>query len=53
MGFPTDVADKKSIKETFEKIEGFAGEVGALEEGGTGGVKLAAAVYNVGGSFIR
>jgi len=42
IGISTDAADEKSVKQAFEQIK---------KE--MGGAKLAAAVYNVGGRFIR
>lgn len=42
IGFPTDVASQSSVKEAFVNIK---------KE--FGGKKLAAAIFNVGGSFIR
>jgi len=42
IGFPTDVASQSSVKEAFANIN---------KE--FGGKKLAAAIFNVGGSFIR
>lgn len=42
MGFPTDVASQSSVKDAFAGIQKeFKGK------------KLAAAVFNVGGSFVR
>lgn len=42
IGISTDVADSASVKSAFEKLE---------KE--MGGAPLAAAVFNVGGSFIK
>jgi NADP-dependent 3-hydroxy acid dehydrogenase YdfG len=42
IGISTDTSDGKSVKSAFEQIK---------KE--MGGAKLAAAVYNVGGSFVR
>jgi NADP-dependent 3-hydroxy acid dehydrogenase YdfG len=42
IGISTDVADSASVKNAFEKLEK-----------DMGGARLAAAVFNVGGSFIR
>jgi NAD(P)-dependent dehydrogenase (short-subunit alcohol dehydrogenase family) len=42
IGISTDVADPASVKKAFEKLE---------EE--MGGAQLAAAVFNVGGSFVK
>ena len=47
MGISTDTSDGTSVKTAFGKIEQEFGQ------GGKEGVKVAAAVYNVGGSFIR
>ena len=42
VGFPTDVSSQSSVKDTFAKIQHeFKGK------------KLAAAIFNVGGSFVR
>ena len=42
VGFPTDVASQKSVNDAFAQIQKeFKGK------------KLAAAVFNVGGSFVR
>jgi NAD(P)-dependent dehydrogenase (short-subunit alcohol dehydrogenase family) len=42
VGFPTDVASQSSVKDAFAQIKNEFG-----------GKKLAAAVFNVGGSFVR
>lgn len=42
IGVSTDVADPASVKKAFEKLETEMGNA-----------KLAAAVFNVGGAFIR
>ena len=47
MGISTDTSDGTSVKNAFGKIEQEFGQ------GGKEGVKVAVAVYNVGGSFIR
>lgn len=45
-GISTDVSDVGSVKAAFEELEEIAG-------GGEGKGKVAAAVFNVGGRFIR
>lgn len=53
VGIGADVADEESVRRAFEKVDEVRKGWGDGKEGEGKGFGLAAAVYNVGGGFVR